>query len=164
MLLNCGVGEDLRVPWHERRPDQSMLRNQSWIFIERTDAEAEAPILWPPRAKSWFIGKDPDAGKDWEQGGKWATENEMVGRHHWLNEHEFQQTQGDSKGQESLVWCSPWGSQKVRFDLVTEQQHQWKQFISNSIKALRDLSKIRGTTGHQDKNNYWIKLLINNVS
>ena len=59
--------------------------NQSWIFIGRTDAEAEAPILWPPDGKSWLIGKDPDAGKDWGQEEKGATEDEMVGWHHWLS-------------------------------------------------------------------------------
>ena len=82
--------------------------NQPWIFIERTDAEAEAPKLWPPDAKSWLIGKDPDAGRDWGQEEKIATEDEMVGWHHWFNGHEFEQTQGDSEGQRSLVYCSLW--------------------------------------------------------
>ena len=63
--------------------------NQSWIFIGRTDAEAETPILWPPDAKSWLTGKDPDAGKDWRQEEKGMTKDEMVGWHHWLNGHEF---------------------------------------------------------------------------
>ena len=82
--------------------------NQSWIFIGRTDAEAEAPILWPPDAKSWLIGKDPDAGKDWGQE-KGAAEDEMVGWHHRLNGHEFEQTSVDGEGQRSLVCCSSWG-------------------------------------------------------
>ena len=64
--------------------------NQSWIFIGRTDAEAEAPILWPPDAKSWLTGKDPDAGKDWRQEEKGTTEDEMVGWHHQLDGHEFE--------------------------------------------------------------------------
>ena len=64
--------------------------NQSWIFIGRTDAEAETPTLWPPDGKNWFIGKDPDAGKDWRQEEKGMTEVEMVGWHHWLNGHEFE--------------------------------------------------------------------------
>ena len=64
--------------------------DQSWIFIGRTDAEAETPILWPPDAKSWLIGKDPDAGKDWMREEKGMTENEMVGWHHRLNGHEFE--------------------------------------------------------------------------
>ena len=83
--------------------------NQPWIFILRTDAEAEAPILWPPDEKSWLIGEDPDAGKDWGQEEKGATEDEMVGWHHQLNGHEFEQTLGDGEGQGSLVCCSPWG-------------------------------------------------------
>ena len=83
--------------------------NQSWIFIGRTDAEAEAPVLWPPDAKSWLISKDPDAGKDWKQEEKGMTEDEMVGWHHWLNGHEFEQTLGNGEGRGSLVYCSPWG-------------------------------------------------------
>ena len=82
--------------------------NQPWIFIGRTDAEAEAPLLWPPDVKSWLIGKDPDAGKDWKQEKKGVTEDKMVGWHHWLNGHEFPQTPGDGEEQGSLVCCSPW--------------------------------------------------------
>ena len=83
--------------------------NQLWVLSGRTDAKAEAPILWPPDAKSWFIGKDPDAGKDWGQEEKGATEDQMVGWHHWLDGHEFEQTQGDTEGQRSLECCSSWG-------------------------------------------------------
>ena len=82
--------------------------NQPWISIGRTDAKAEVPILWPPDAKSWLIGKDPDAGKDWRQEEKGMTEDEMVGWHHQLNGHEFEQTLGDSEGQGSLACCGPW--------------------------------------------------------
>ena len=85
--------------------------NQSWIFIARTDAEAEAPILWPPDVKSWFIWKGPDAGKDRGQEEKGTTEDEMAGWHHWLNSHEFERILGDSAGQENLVHCSLWASQ-----------------------------------------------------
>ena len=66
------------------------IGNQSWIFIRRTDAEAETPILSPLDAKNWLIGKDPDAGKDWGQEEKGTTKDEKVGWHHWLNEHEFE--------------------------------------------------------------------------
>ena len=76
--------------------------NQSWIFIGRTDAEAEAPILWPSDGKRWLIVKDPDAEKDWGQE-KWATEDEMVGWHHWFKGHELGQTPGDEEGQESML-------------------------------------------------------------
>ena len=86
--------------------------NQPWTFIGRTDTEAEAPILWPPDAKSWLTGKDPDAGKDWGQE-KGAAEDEMVGWQHQLDGHEFQQTPGDSEGQGSLVCHSPWGCKEL---------------------------------------------------
>ena len=76
--------------------------NQSWVFTGRTDAEAEAPILWPPDMKSWLIWKAPDARKDWRQEEKGTTEDEMVGWHHWLNGHEFEQAPGVGEGQGSL--------------------------------------------------------------
>ena len=83
--------------------------NQSWIFIGRTDAEAEVLILWPRGAKSQLTGKDPDAGKDWGQEEKVGIEDGMVGWHHKLNGQEFEQTLGDSEGQVSLVCYSAWG-------------------------------------------------------
>ena len=82
--------------------------NQSWIFIGRTDAEAETPILWPPEAKNWLIWKDPDAGKDWRQEEKGMTEDETVGWNYWLYGHEFEQALGVGDGQGSLSCCSPW--------------------------------------------------------
>ena len=85
----------------------NLKRNQSWIFIGRTNAEA--PILWPPDVKTWLIGKDPDTGKDWRQEEKGMTEDEMAGWHHWLDGHEFEQAPGVGDGQGSLVCCSPWG-------------------------------------------------------
>ena len=83
--------------------------NQSWTFTGRTDAEAETPILWPPDVKSQLIGKDPDAGKDWRQEEKGTTEDEMVGGHHWLDGHEFEQAPGVGDRQGGLECCSPWG-------------------------------------------------------
>ena len=80
--------------------------NQPWIFIGRTDAQAEAPILWLPAVKHQLTGKDPDAGKNWGQKEKGITEDEMVGWHHWLNGRELEQTLEDSEGQGV---CSPWG-------------------------------------------------------
>ena len=82
--------------------------NQPWIFFGKADAKAEAPILRPPDVKSWLIGKDPDAGKDWRQEEKWTTEDEMVGWHHWLNGHELELTLGDGEAQGSQECCSPW--------------------------------------------------------
>ena len=84
-----------------------ILIRDTWMFIART--EAEAPILWPCDVKSGLTGKDPDAGKDWRQGEKGTTEDEMVGRHHWLNGHEFEQALRVSEGQRNLVCCNPWG-------------------------------------------------------
>ena len=78
-----------------------------WIFIGRADAKAEAPIHWPPDVKSWLIGNDPDAGKDWRQKEKGMTEGETAGWHHWLNGHEFEQAPGESKAQGSQVCYSP---------------------------------------------------------
>ena len=86
--------------------------NQPWIFIDRTDAEAETPILWPPAAKNWLIGKDSDAGKDWRQEEKGTAEDEIVRWHHWLNGHESEQAPGVGDGQGSLVCCSPWGGKE----------------------------------------------------
>ena len=83
--------------------------NQSW----RIDAEAEAPIFWPPDGKNWLIGKDPDAGTDWRQEEKGTTEDEMVGWHHQLDGHEFEQTPGDGEGQGSLAYCCPWGLKEL---------------------------------------------------
>ena len=91
MLLNFGVGEDT---WESLGPKEiqpvNPKANQFWIFIGRTDAEAETPIIWPPDAKNWLVGKDPDAGKDWRQEEKGTTGNEMVGWHHQLNGQEFE--------------------------------------------------------------------------
>ena len=110
MLLSCGIGETLESPF-DCKEIQSInpKGNQSWIFIGRTDAEAAAPILWPPDARNWLTGKDPDVGKDWRQEEKGMTEDEMVGWHHRLNGHEFEQAPGVGDGQGSLACWSPWG-------------------------------------------------------
>ena len=86
--------------------------NQPWIFIGRTNAEAETPILWPPDVKNWLTGKDPDAGKDWRQEEKGTTEDEMIGWHHQLDGHEFEQAPRVCNRQGSLLCCSPWGRKK----------------------------------------------------
>ena len=90
--------------------------NQSWIFIGRTDAEAETPILRPSDPNSWLIRKDPDAGKDWRWEEKGTTEDEMVEWHYQLNGHEFEEGLGDGEGQGSLVCCCPWGHNEFRHD------------------------------------------------
>ena len=94
--------------------------DQSWVFIGRTDFEAETPRLWPPDAKSWLIWKDPDAGKDWGQEEKGVTEDEMGGWHHRLNEHGFGWTPGVGDGQGGLACCSSWGHKESD---MTEQMN-----------------------------------------
>ena len=108
MLLKCSIGEDSWESLFDCREIQPVhpKGNQCWIFIGRTDAEAETPILWLPDAKNWLIWKDPDAGKDWRREEKWMTGDEMAG---WLDAHEFEWTPGVGDGQGGLVCCSPWG-------------------------------------------------------
>ena len=99
----------LRVPWTARRSNQSILKEiKSWIFTGRTNAEAEAPILWPPDVKTWLTGKDPDAVKDWRQEETGTTEDETVEWHHWLNGHEFEQAPGVGDEWGSMLFCRPW--------------------------------------------------------
>ena len=101
--------------------------DQSWVFIGRTDTEAETPILWPPDVKNWVTGKDPNAGNDWGQEEKRTTEDEMVGWHHWLNGHGFGWTPGIGDGQ-GCLWCrSPWGHKESD---MTEQLNWTDVFLS----------------------------------
>ena len=112
MISNCGAGEDSwESPLDCKIKPVNLEGNQPWIFFRRTDPEAEAPIFWPPNAKSRLPGKDPDAGKDWQQEEKGTTEDEMVGWYHWLDGHELEQAPGVGDAQRSLVCCSPWGCQ-----------------------------------------------------
>ena len=119
------------------RPTFNSKGNQPWIFIGRIDAEA--PVLWPPNEKSWCIGKDPDAGKDRRQEGKGKTENEMIGWHHQLNGHEFEQAPGDGEGQGSLACCSPWGHKEVQVMSQRTRLSDWttKTYFNNYLISLR---------------------------
>ena len=101
------------------------IGDQSWVFIGRTDAEAETPIIWPPDAKSWLIGKDPDAGKDRGQAKKGTMEDETAGWHHWLRGHGFGWTLGDGDGQGGLACCGSWG----REELDTTEQLNWTGWL-----------------------------------
>ena len=112
MLSNSGAGEDPEIPLDSKIEPVNSKGNQPWIFTGRTDTESEAPVLGPPDAKSQLIGKHPGEPTHWKR--TWerlreeergTTEDEMVRWHHWLNRHEFEQTQGDSEGQGSLAWA-----------------------------------------------------------
>ena len=111
--ISYGLVEWILIRCHDPSLDSKEIQpvhpkgNQSWIFIGRTDAEAEAPIFWLTDAKNWLIGKEPDARKDWRQD-KEMTEDEMAGWHHQVNGHEFEQAPGVGDGQGNLACCSPW--------------------------------------------------------
>ena len=113
MLLNCGVGEDSweSLDCKEIQPVHSE-GDQPWDFFGRNDAKAETPVLRPPHAKSWLIGKDSDAGRDWGQE-KGTTEDEMAGWYHWLDGRESEWTLGVGDGQGSLVCCDSWGQTRL---------------------------------------------------
>ena len=130
MLLNCSVGED---SWESL----GLQGNQSWVFIGRNDAKAETPILWPPHAKSWLIGKDSDAGRDWGQEEKGMTEDEMAGWHHWLDGREFAWIPGVGDGQWGLMCCNSWGRKELD---MTEWLNWTKKFKPRScLKGLEFL-------------------------
>ena len=105
--------------------------NQYWIFIGRTDVEAETPVLWPPHAKSWLIGKDPNAGKDWGQEEKAMTEDEMAGWHHRLDGHGFGSTLGVGDGQGGLACCGSWSRKESD---MTERLN-WTDYPSGCIQV-----------------------------
>ena len=105
--------------------------DQPWVFFGRNDAKAETPILWPPHAKSWLIGKDSDAGKDWGQEEKGTTEDEMAGWHHQLNGHEFEWTLGVGDGQGGLVFCDSWGLKESD----TTEWLNWTELRVSSLTA-----------------------------
>ena len=112
-IVTSEMLSDLPLVTKELNWDNFPKGNQSWIFIGRTDAEAEIPILWPPDAKNRLTWKDSNAGKDWRQEEKGTTEDEMAGCHHRLNGHEFEWTPGVGDGQGGLVCCGPWGRKEL---------------------------------------------------
>ena len=123
-VLNCGVGED---SWESLElqgdPTSPFWRRSVWMFIGRTDAEAETPILWPPDADSWLTGKDPDAGRDWGQEKKGTTEDEKAEFHHRLDGHESEWTPGAGDRQGGLECCDSWG----RKELDTTEWLNWTE-------------------------------------
>ena len=113
--------------------------NQSWIFTGRTDAKAKTPVLWPPDVKSWLIWKDPDAGKDWRREEKGMTEDEMVGWHHWLDGHEFEQTL--EMVMDSDTWrgaWSPWGHKESD----TTEQLNWTDYVTCGLSLVQFIHSV----------------------
>ena len=128
------------LDWKEIQPVHPK-GDQSWVFIGRTDAEAETPILWPPDVKNWLIWTDPDAGKNWGQKEEGTTEDEMVGWHHWLNGNGFGWTLGVGEGQGGLLCCRPWG---LKESYMTE----WLSWTELNWSILRQLSSVPVGAGH----------------
>ena len=155
----CNAGDQHSVPGSGRSPGKAngnpckeiqavhSKENQSWISIGRTDAKAETPTLWPPDSKNQLVGKASDAAKDWRQEEKGMTEDEMVGWHHWLNGHEFEQAPGVDDGQGSLACCSPWGRKKSD----TTEQLKWTAliFLPRECHGQRSL-KCYNPWGHKE--------------
>ena len=148
-LLNCGAGDN---SWESLECKEiksgNPEGNQPWIFIGR--ANAEAPILWPPGAKNWLIGKDHDAQKDWRQKGKMVAEDEMVGWYHQHRRYELEQTLGDSGG---LACCNPW-NHRVGQDLATGQQQSHRTVKFRFWNVLPKLLK-------HPKVNYHLQMKVN---
>ena len=141
MLLSCGVGEDswesLGLQGHPTSPFWrrlaliSFFGRNSLVFFGRNDAKAETPILWPLHAKTWLIGKDADAGRDWRREEKGMTEDEVVGWHHRLDAHEFVWTPGVGNGQGGLACCNSWGRKESD---MTERLN-WTDKAKSSLES-----------------------------
>ena len=132
MLLNCGAGEDSWESLGKEIQPVHSEGDQSWDFFGRNDAKAETPVLWPPHMKSWLIGKESDAGRDWGQEEKGMTEDEMAGWHHRLDGRESEWTPGVGDGQGSLACCDSWGCK----ELDTTERLNWTEhsrFLCNIV-------------------------------
>ena len=153
MVLNYSVVED---SWEslglQEDPTSHPKGDQSWVFIGRTDVEAETPLLWPPDVKNWLIGKDPDAGKEWRRE-KGTTEDEMVGWHHQLNGYGFGWTLAVGEGQGGLACCSSWGHK----ELDTTERLNWTElqrfmgFYTKSYSVFTDRSTMKNIFSMQRK-------------
>ena len=146
MLLNCGIGED---SWEslglQGDPTSPFWKRSALGFLGRNDAKAETPVLWPPHAKSWLIGEDPDAGRDWGQEKKGMTEDEMAGWHHGLDGRESEWTPGVGDRQGGLAWCDSWG----RKESDTTERLNWAYSVNkifvvlwNSSPGINEFSQI----------------------
>ena len=125
-------------------------KDQTWVLIGRTDVEAETPILWPPHVKSWLIGKDPNAGKDWGQEEKGMTENEMAGWHHWLDGHGFRWTLGVGGGQGGLACCDSW----CHKESDTTEWLNWTELNWLGVRAT-EVQDCFGAPGPHGKTGQW---------
>ena len=148
----------MRVPWTARRSNQSIHSkgDQSWVYFGSNDAKAETPVLWPLHAKSWLIGKDSDAGRDWGQEEKGMAEDEMAGWHHWLDGRESEWTLGVGDGQGGLVCCDSWG-RRVGHDWVTELN--WTEPISVCPRKFHRVTKSWTRLGHFHFQNCYVFLM-----
>ena len=127
MLLNCGVGEDSWESLDYKIQPIHSKGDQPWVFFGRNDAKAETPVLWPPHVKSWLIGKDTDAGRDWRQEEKGTTEDEMAGWHHWLDGRESEWTPGYGDGRGGLACCDSWGCKESD----TTERLNWTELMAS---------------------------------
>ena len=158
--LNMGACPDCQDRFLKKPSQNNDSCYQLWMFTGKTDADTEAPTLWLHEAKSRLIGKDPDAGEDWVEEEKGATEDEMVGWHHCLNGHESEQTQGDSEGQRSLECCDSWSCKESDTDSATEQHVRlWAQRVldkanTQSHHRERVKSQSRRNCFSQDSNTW----------
>ena len=141
----------LRVPWTARRSNQSILK-QPWDFFGRNDAKAETPVLWPPHAKSWLIGKDSDTGRDWGQEDKGTTEDEMAGWHHWLDGRGSQWTPGVGDGQGGLACCDSWSCNESD----TTEQLNWTELGILCIFCIYNNAHIEQPSKHKEFVWVWV--------
>ena len=130
--------------------------DQSWVFFGRNDAKAETPVLWPPHGKSWLIGKDSDAGRDWGQEEKGTTEDEIAGWHHWLDGRESEWIPGVGDGQGGLACCDSWG-RRVGHDWATELN--WTELKTSKMSLDNSASKsfVEKKVGNKKYFLYWRK-------
>ena len=146
MLLNCGIGEDSweYLGLQEIKPVNPQ-RNQSWIFIGRTSAETETPILLPLDAKNWLIGKSPRCWKRLKTGGEGDDEDEIVGWHHWLDGHEFELALGVCDGQGGLACCSPWDHKELDYKESWAPKNWcfWTVVLEKTLESPLDCKEIQ---------------------
>ena len=152
-IISTSVGKKIQ-PVHSEG-------DQPWDFFGRNDAEAETPVLWPPNAKNWLIGKDSDAGRDWGQEEKGTTEDEMAGWHHWLNGRESEQTPGVGNGQGGLACCDSWGCKEldtterlILSDLICGQE----SLSRNGVAIIVNKRVRNAIIGYSLKNNRMISV------